>query len=171
MSTKKPKSAGRNDGHETDYSEITENIYIGSNLCEGNVCPIHGAEFKKLEIGVEINLDNERKEIPPDDIEGYLWMPVVDGHSPSKVQMEMGVSIMQNAISGGKKVYIHCKNGHGRSPTLVAAYLVRHKNMTPEEAEKFISDRRSEIHIEDRQMAALRKFEQNGRSNSSDTNK
>ena len=27
--------AGRNDGHEMEYSQITENIYIGSDLCNG----------------------------------------------------------------------------------------------------------------------------------------
>ncbi len=153
---KTPK--GRNDGHEFDYSKIDENIYIGSNLCTGRVCPVHTEDFKKLGVCVEINLDDERKEIPPDDIESYTWMPVVDGYPPNPIQLDLGTSLMNEAIKGGRTVYIHCRNGHGRSPTLVAAYLIRHKGMAVDEAEKFIEESRPEIHIEKRQRKALEEF-------------
>lgn len=150
--------AGRNDGHTSDYTKVTDNIFIGSNLCKGDVCPIHGPEFEKLNICVEINLDDTRKEIPPSRIEGYFWMPVVDGYPPSPVQFEMGVAIMKSSVDAGKNVYVHCKNGHGRSPTLVAAYLIKYLNMTPAEANNFIKEKRPEIHIEDSQMKALEEF-------------
>lgn len=155
---KTPK--GRNDGHEFDYSKIDEHIYIGSNLCKGNVCPIHSVDFKKLGVCVEINLDDTRKEIPPDDIESYTWMPVVDGYPPNEIQLSLGTSLMNEAIIGGRTVYIHCRNGHGRSPTLVAAYLIRYKGMSVDEAEKFIKKSRPEIHIEKKQKKALEKFSQ-----------
>lgn len=156
MNTLKP--AGRNDGHETDYSFIVDNIYIGSNLCKGSICPIHGPEFKKLGVCIEINLDNERKEIPPDDMEGYFWMPVVDGYPPNQIQLSIGTSIINEAVKERRTVYVHCRNGHGRSPTLVAAYLMKYKNMTLEEAEKLIKEKRPEIHIEESQKEALIKF-------------
>lgn len=149
---------GRNDSHETDYSEIDKYIVIGSNLCEGNVCPVHGPEFKKLNICVEINLDDERKEIPPDVIESYTWMPVVDGYPPDKTQLDLGTSIIHEAIKNNKRVYVHCRNGHGRSPTLVAAYLMKYKNMSSNEAQMYIKKKRPEIHIEESQKKALEEY-------------
>lgn len=154
------KPAGRNDGHLMDYSQITDRIYVGSNLCEGGVCPIHGPEFEKLEIKVELNLDNERKEIPPDHMESYTWLPVVDGHAPTQVQLDIGSSIVASAVEDGKTVYIHCKNGHGRGPTMAAAYLIRYKKMSLEEAQNFIKTKRPEIHIEDVQRRALTEFKE-----------
>jgi protein-tyrosine phosphatase len=154
----KPKPDGRNDGHVADYTKITENIYIGSNLCKGSVCSMHGPEFKKLGVCVEINLDNERKEIPPDNLECYFWMPVVDGYPPSPAQIKMGTSVINEAVTSGMTVYVHCKNGHGRSPTLVAAYLIRHKGMKVYEAIDFIKSKRPEIHIEERQVQTLHDF-------------
>jgi len=126
----------------------------------GNVCPIHNEDFKQLGVCVEINLTAEKKETPPNDIDSYTWMPVVDGYPPNPTQLDMGTAIMNEAISNEKTVYIHCKNGHGRSPTLVAAYLIRCKGMGVEEAEKAINGKRSEIHIEDTQLEALRKFKE-----------
>ena len=156
MSTNKPK--GRNDGHIMDYSKITDKIYIGSDLCKGADCPVHTKEFKKLKIGAEVNLNKERKEIPPDGILSYIWIPVADGDTPSQGQFEMGTSAINEAVKKGHNVYVHCKNGHGRSPAMVAAYLTRFKKKTPKEAEKIIKEKRPEIHIEKIQMAGLIKY-------------
>jgi len=149
---------GRNDGHTTDYSKITNHIYVGSNLCKGNSCPIHSKEFEELNICVEINLDDERKEIPPDEIEGYFWMPVVDGYAPDLIQLEMGTAIIDAAVRAKRNVYVHCRNGHGRSPTMVAAYLIRYKDMDVERAVSLVKQKRPEIHIEESQREALEEY-------------
>ncbi len=154
------KPRGRNDGHEIDYSKITDNIYIGSDMCKGGVCKIHGEEFKSLGVTVELNLSQEKNELPPKDIESYSWLPVVDGYSPTLAQLNMGTALMDKAIKDGKTVYVHCKNGHGRSPTMVLAYLMRYKNMNYEEAHKLVKEKRPEIHIEDLQKSELEKFEE-----------
>lgn len=155
----KPEPQGRNDGHEMDYSVITDQIYIGSDLCKGGVCKIHGEEFKRLGVEDEINLSIENNELPPKEIKSYTWLPVVDGHAPDQSQLDSGTSVMNEVIKNGKKIYIHCKNGHGRSPTLVAAYMIRFEGKTPGEAEELIRQKRPEIHIEETQMAALTEFE------------
>lgn len=152
------KPMGRNDGHHMNYSQITPYLYIGSNLCEDGVCPIHGPEFEKLHVKVELNLDNERKEIPPDHLEIYSWLPVVDGYAPSQAQLDIGSAVINEAIEGEKVVYVHCKNGHGRGPTMAAAYFIRYKGMTIEEAEDTIKAKREEIHIEETQRKALAEF-------------
>lgn len=149
---------GRGDSHIFDYSKITDNIYIGSDLCKGAVCPIHGPEFNALGILVELNLSVEKKEIPPDGIDIYSWIPVADGYPPTEDQMDIGTGIINEAVSKGKNVYVHCQNGHARSPTMVAAYLVRYKGMTVKDALKLIKEKRPEVHPEVNQIAALNEF-------------
>ena len=62
---------------------------------------------------------------------------------------------LEKLVELGKKIYVHCKNGHGRAPTLVAAYLIKTKGMTTDEAVAFIKERRPSIHPEDSQKKAL----------------
>jgi len=150
--------AGRNDDHVFDYSKITDNIFIGSDFCKGGVCLLHADEFKRLGVSVEINLSFENNELPPKELETYLWLPVVDGYAPSEMQLLAGSSVMHAAISHGKKVYVHCRNGHGRSPALVAAYLMRYKGLSLEEAAKTIKLKRPESHLEKVQIEALTGF-------------
>lgn len=97
----------------------------------------------------------ERNELPPKDIECYVWLPVVDGHAPNMHQFDTGTAVINEAIQNDKKVYVHCKNGHGRGPVLLAAYFVRYKGMSVEKAEKLLKEKRPEIHIEEEQTKAL----------------
>lgn len=156
MKDQTPK--GRNDSHEFDYSKITENIYVGSDFCTGRNCKEHRMEFEKLNVDSEINLSIEKKETPPDNVSSYTWIPVVDGHAPTMGQMEVGAAIINKTVSSGKNIYVHCKNGHGRSPTLVAAYLIRYKGRNIDDAIGLINKARPEAHIEKIQEKALREF-------------
>jgi atypical dual specificity phosphatase len=153
-------SPGGSDDHSFDYSKITDNIYIGSDLCKGNVCPIHAGQFKALGVRAEINLTAEHKETPPDEMDIYAWIPVKDHMAPSPGQFDLGASIIDQIVSKGKTIYVHCKVGHGRSPTMVAAYLIRYKGMGVDEAISFIAASRPGIHPEDLQKEALVAFQQ-----------
>jgi len=148
------------DEHTFDYSRITDDIFIGSDLCRGMSCPVHGPEFEKLGILVELNLSVEKKETPPDGIDIYSWIPVADQHAPSPEQLDIGTAIINEAVMHGKKVYVHCKNGHERSPTMVAAYLIRYQGKTIDEALSMIKEKRDEVHLVAEQIEALRKFEE-----------
>lgn len=149
---------GLNDDHVFDYSKINDYIYLGSDMCRGSKCALHGEQFKKLGVCVELNLTAERKEIPPDDIDLYCWIPVVDGYAPTVDQLLLGTAIMNEAIENNDVIYVHCRNGHGRSPTMIAAYFMRFKGYTIDDAAKMIKDIRHEIHIEDCQIKALEDF-------------
>lgn len=146
------------EGHSTEYSKITEQIYIGSDLCRGPTCPVHTEEFKKLGVCGEINLEVEHPELPPKSIDVYLWIPTEDHRAPSGDQLMIGTAAMKQMVELGNTVYVHCKNGHGRSPTLVAAYLIRYEGKTVEEAIETVRVKRPEVHLEEGQVAALREF-------------
>lgn len=148
----------KDSGHETDYSQITENIFIGSDLCTGLTCPVHSVEFKKLGICAEVNLEMERDETPTPGVDAYIWLPTPDHYAPTNDQLMIGSSVINEMINLGNKVYVHCKEGHGRSPTMVAAYLIRYKGYKVNEAIEYISKKRPGVHIEDDQHKALEDF-------------
>ena len=53
---------------------------------------------------------------------------------------------------------MHCKRGHGRSPTLVAAYFIM-EGLKTNEAIKKIRNKRPTIHLTLSQIKALKMFE------------
>ncbi len=53
------------------------------------------------------------------------YLPTPDEHAPEMAAMEKALEWLDEAIYLGKKVLVHCRHGHGRTGTLVSAYLVR----------------------------------------------
>jgi len=84
-------------------------------------------------------------------------MPGQNHTTPKHDQLEFGVSVLEKLVSMSRKVYVHCKNGHGRAPTLVSTYIIK-KSKTPAEAEAFIKSKRPTMHLEDVQRQALEDF-------------
>ena len=145
---------------ESEYSQITEQIYIGTNLC-CTTSP-HVEVLRKEGINAEIDLEEERQE-PPPMMDVYLWLPVTDHAAPKQDQLDAGVGLLESLVTSGRKVYVHCKLGHGRSPTLVAAYFIFHGVGVDAAIEK-IKDKRPEIHLEDVQMECLISYKDRLRS-------
>lgn len=143
--------------HSTlDYSYIDDGIYIGTNQC----CQMHfDRELVKDGVTTDISLEEEKLD-QPFGVESYLWLPVKDHEPPSGDQLKIGVAFLQKLVELKKKVYVHCKNGHGRAPMLVAAYFLA-KGMSPEEAESLVKSKRPSIHLQDSQHEALRAFLKN----------
>lgn len=138
---------------QLEYDYITDGIYIGTNQC----CQIHFDEnLKKDGIEADISLEEERVDAPF-GVEFYTWIPVKNHTAPSGEQFDFGVATLEKLVSMKKKIYVHCQNGHGRAPTLVAAYLIKN-GKTVEGAIEFIKTKRPSIHLEKAQEDALRKF-------------
>lgn len=143
-----------NQAHSTlDYSYIDDGIYIGTNQC----CQMHfDQELTKDGVTADVSLEETRLD-QPFGVEFYTWIPVNDHQAPSQDQMKLGAATLENLVALKKKVYVHCKNGHGRAPTLVAAYLVS-KGVSPENAESFVKSKRPSTHLQDNQREALKIF-------------
>lgn len=136
-----------------EYDYITDGIYIGTNQC----CQAHFDEKLKIEgITADISLEEDKLDAPF-GVDFYVWIPVKNHAVPKRDQLEFGVSILEKLVAMGKKVYVHCQNGHGRAPTLVAAYLIR-KGKTADEAEALIKSKRPSIHLDDIQRETLQEF-------------
>ena len=137
-----------------EFSRITEQIFLGTNLC----CLVTSHIQILLGLGVfaDIDLEEERQNAAP-AVPVYLWLPVVDHGAPVCEQIDAGVALMDSMIKRGKKIYVHCRNGHGRSPTLVAAYFI-YKGKTVEKAIEAIKVKRPEIHLREVQVVALEDY-------------
>jgi dual specificity MAP kinase phosphatase len=63
----------------------------------------------------------------------YLHLPTVDNHAPTFDHLRQGIAFIHDELERGGQVYIHCWEGVGRGPTMLAAYLVS-TGMKPSEA-------------------------------------
>lgn len=139
-----------------EYDQITKYIYIGTNAC----CKTHFDEKLKYEgIDADISLEEEHVDAPF-GVEFYVWIPIKNHTAPMQEQLEFGISVLEKLVGMKKKVYVHCQNGHGRAPTIVAAYLIK-KGKGVDEAIDFIKSKRPSIHLEEVQKQALVKFPKN----------
>ena len=136
-----------------EFNRITEHIYIGTNQC----CRIHFSSLL-LKKGVKGNISLEKERIDaPFGVDYFLWIPVLDKKAPTQKQLLLGARAIKDFIENKLKVYVHCKRGHGRSPTLVAAYFIL-AGLTTAKAIQKIRNRRK-IHMTNLQIKALNKFE------------
>ena len=141
--------------NKLDYNYIADGIFIGTNQC----CQMHfDGLLLKNGISADISLEKDRVDAPF-GVDFFIWIPTEDHTAPTPDQLEFGVSVLEKIVAIGKKVYVHCKNGHGRASTLVAAYLIK-KGKTLEEAIAFIKLKRSSVHLGETQKQALREFAQ-----------
>lgn len=137
-----------------EYSQINDHIFVGTNAC----CTSHfNEELLSRGVTADISLEEERLD-EPYGVEIFLWLPTVDHNPPSITQMQTGCDMIHSLIEQDLKVYIHCKNGHGRSPTLTLAYFIS-RGMSYDEAYDLVHEKRPAIHLEDSQIKALKEFE------------
>lgn len=87
----------------------------------------------------------------------FLWLPTLDHRSPTGKQLRLGVQTLEFFVKEGIKIYAHCEHGHGRAPTLVAAYLIK-QGMGVDEAIEFVKSKRPSIHLNKIQIEALREY-------------
>lgn len=136
-----------------DYDQINEEVFIGTNMC----CQFgFDKELLAKDIKADISLEKEKIDSPK-GVDYFLWLPTEDHQSPTQDKLKLGVQTLEFLISRKIKVYVHCKNGHGRAPTLFAAYLIK-KGMSVDDAVKFLKSKRPTTHLSEAQVAALKEF-------------
>lgn len=141
--------------HEkTEYSRITPFVYVGTNLC----CRVHAVALKRLGASVDIDLEYEHAALERPGMEMALYLPTKDHRAPTLDKLIAGVALLDTAVRARKRVYVHCKNGHGRAPTLVAAYLTA-KGMSLARAVAFLKAKRPVVHLNGEQIGVLARFQ------------
>lgn len=141
-----------------EFSEVTPQIYVG---------PQYGRRGKRLleahnitaVVNMRIEYDDAAHGVA---LPAYCHLPTVDDAAPPVDLLQRGVDFIDQVIKEGGKVYIHCKGGIGRAPTMAAAYLIS-QGLTLDDALARIMKVRPFIYITPPQMQALKHYEASAR--------
>jgi len=141
------------------YNQIEDLIYAGNNMC----CQTH-FEMELLSKGItaDISLEAERLD-NPQGVKYFFWLPWKEDTAPSVELINLALKIVDNLLQENVKTYVHCKNGHGRTTTLLASYYIRKKGITADEALKIVTQKRPSAHLNEVQKEFLRKFEKSSK--------
>ncbi|KAJ0393537.1 hypothetical protein P43SY_000673 [Pythium insidiosum] len=71
-----------------------------------------------------------------------LYLPTIDHTEPSVADLEAAVAFIEEKKASGVRVYVHCKGGNGRSAAVAFAWLLYAHNMTLEEAQQYLNEKR-----------------------------
>lgn len=63
-----------------------------------------------------------------------LWLPAVDHYPVPLEYILRGLDYLRDQIAAGRRIYVHCKAGQGRSTTLALCYLMLRYGLTSREA-------------------------------------
>lgn len=88
----------------------------------------------------------------------YLHLPTPDNTPPPLEVLQQGADFAATEIKNGGKVYIHCRQGLGRGPTMATAYLLK-TGLTLEDALALIRKARPFINPRPGQLARLKELE------------
>lgn len=93
----------------------------------------------------------------------YLNIPVLDHTSPTSEQLVLAINWLNQQISEGKNVVVHCALGRGRSVLVVAAYLsAKDPKLSVDDALKQINKIRQTARLNKRQLASLQQVRDGG---------
>lgn len=122
-----------------DYNMILPNLYLGNkNASKEKILQDLGID---IVINVTPNLPFHSEQIE------NIGIPVYDDKSEysKRILVEYIKEIlpyMHLQLKRGKRILVHCRAGIQRSPTVIAAYLMKYKGMSIDEAIEFIQARR-----------------------------
>lgn len=155
-----------------EYPKDAE-LFLG---CQPNKCAVSVEDFKKG-LGVKegqglalFSLIEEWALENSDEFEPYVCgdlsgndshrhieagdhIPLSSGYDKdgeydaNKNELDKAATWIHNQLEAGKKVYVHCAAGHGRSGMAIAAYLIKYKGMMDEEAKDFIKSMRKDATV------------------------
>ncbi len=137
-------------------SEITPQLHVGGQH--------NGKGYDRLlhrGITAIVNMREEEYSDKDKGIGGkrHLHLPTIDHTPPSINDLKRGVAFISAEIEQHNgRVYIHCRAGCGRAPSMAAAYLIS-TGMSRKEALKFIKKARPFISLNKNQKRVLDQFE------------
>jgi atypical dual specificity phosphatase len=139
------------------FSEIIPGIWLGG-------APTEPRDYRFLRdhgINAVVNIRAERK----DDLAFYarhdithLQLKVYDMLVPESADLETGSAFIEQQVQDGRTVLVHCAKGRVRSAVLLAAWLIKYRGLTWEEAVALLKAQRPLVKQEERHRRAVARW-------------
>jgi hypothetical protein len=135
---------------------ITPHLLLGGFLWPGDVRVLTRLGVRAV-INVSHELVDPRAALAEAAI-AYLRVPCWDTCAPSLEHADRGVRRIAAEIAAGRRVYVHCGSGVGRSVAVVLCYLAAHEGVAVEEALTVITRLRPSVAMRPAQRAFVDRF-------------
>ena len=135
-------------------SQITAHLFLGSQY---NLLGLKKLKALGVTAIVNMRMHNDYSDAEHEGIK-YLHLPTIDNTPPPLDILMKGAGFIDNEIKNGGSVYVHCRQGLGRGPTMTMAYLIK-TGLTYEDAYEMIKRVRIFINPRPGQIARLKELE------------
>jgi protein-tyrosine phosphatase len=145
------------DQYELNMDWVNERLAVGGS--------IHPKEIKALgPQGITHVVDTraehwDNKDTLACEKIDWLHLPTPDNHPLSIEDLRKGTDWVNERLTKGEHVLIHCEHGIGRSVLLTCAVLIT-QGMTASEALKLVKEQREQADPNPEQFAHLQEFEE-----------
>ncbi|XP_046647968.1 phosphatidylglycerophosphatase and protein-tyrosine phosphatase 1-like isoform X2 [Daphnia pulicaria] len=148
------------------YNHVDNHVILGALPLRYKTREL--VEQEKVNAIVSLNEDyevryltNQPEEWKKLGVENIRFSVVDMFEAPPQKMLLEGVEFMNNTVSKGGVVYVHCKAGRSRSAALVACYLMKKHGWTPVQAILHLKSVRPHILLPPNKVEALDTFYKN----------
>lgn len=111
---------------------ITDNIAIG----DFKDAEAHFDDFDAILCLTQDKCCKDREDVDT------FCVPFIDGVGNSQASIEEAIDTIASLVSSNSRILVHCHAGRSRSVCIVAAYFMRHRGMTQDDALDFVRGKR-----------------------------
>lgn len=146
----------------TIEDEPTGFVWVESGTLAGSGYPASRAQVEWLvKQGIKAILTLTEQPLPGTHIDGFgltvMNVPMRDHQVPGTDALLKGVKFIEEQVQVGRPVAVHCMAGEGRTGCVLAAYLIRTRGMSADEALTTLR-KTKEAFVEWKQEEAVRRF-------------
>jgi atypical dual specificity phosphatase len=125
------------------WDAVDEWVLFGAVPSEAQI-----GELRGLGVGAIVNMCEEfaghTRAMESCGIE-QLRLPTLDYHSPSEADLVRGIDFIARQITSGHRIFIHCKAGRGRAPTMALCYLMARQGISAAQAYAMLREARPHL--------------------------